>query len=279
MRPTGNLHWKIESPDSLWETAKGENVLNRHEIESLIGDLTGPVAAPLKRGALTDAASLNSFCNRLVTEIMVMRDAIAPFLQLSTRTERRQLEQSCIGHDNNPVFQMMVSIINVLDSAINQAIPLQLPHPALPNADSDRPSCTACGFIDLSLIHRSWSYRCSRPLIWKAFTIIERTLTCRVGLENEISRRQKSTFSTSAFLRFSSRSKSSRSSSGHMQRVWKSSKTVTWTLKTRFEADDRPSEFDEEHLKTLLKEDGRQTTLELAGKMKCSAVIISNHLQ
>ncbi|UYV83501.1 hypothetical protein LAZ67_23001249 [Cordylochernes scorpioides] len=41
----------------------------------------------------------------------------------------------------------------------------------------------------------------------------------------------------------------------------------------------RSSEFDEEHLKALLKEDGRQTTRELAEKMKCSAVTISNHLQ
>ncbi|UYV83996.1 hypothetical protein LAZ67_X000847 [Cordylochernes scorpioides] len=41
----------------------------------------------------------------------------------------------------------------------------------------------------------------------------------------------------------------------------------------------RPSEFDEEHLKALLKEDGRQKTRELAEKMKCSAVTISNHLQ
>ncbi|UYV84040.1 hypothetical protein LAZ67_X000965 [Cordylochernes scorpioides] len=41
----------------------------------------------------------------------------------------------------------------------------------------------------------------------------------------------------------------------------------------------RPSEFDEEHLKALLKEDGCQTTRELAEKMKCSAVTISNHLQ
>ncbi|UYV72212.1 hypothetical protein LAZ67_9002198 [Cordylochernes scorpioides] len=40
-------------------------------------------------------------------------------------------------------------------------------------------------------------------------------------LENEISRRQKSTSLTSAFLRFSLRSKSSRSSLGHMQLVWK----------------------------------------------------------
>ncbi|UYV81444.1 hypothetical protein LAZ67_20001217 [Cordylochernes scorpioides] len=64
-------------------------------------------------------------------------------------------------------------------------------------------------------------------------------------LENRISRRQKSLFSTSAFLRFSLRSKSSRSSSGHMERGsdqhkngLQSSKTATWTLKTRLETDD-----------------------------------------
>ncbi|UYV81564.1 SETMAR [Cordylochernes scorpioides] len=79
-------------------------------------------------------------------------------------------------------------------------------------------------------------------------------------LENCIFRRQKSTFSTSAFLRFSSRSKSSRSSSGHMQRVWKSCHRGASSTKM---------------------EDGRQTTRELAKKMKCSAVThtISNHLQ
>ncbi|UYV69314.1 hypothetical protein LAZ67_6003231 [Cordylochernes scorpioides] len=38
----------------------------------------------------------------------------------------------------------------------------------------------------------------------------------------------------------------------------------------------RPPEFDEEDLKTPLKEDGRQTTRELAEKMKCSAMTISN---
>ena len=41
----------------------------------------------------------------------------------------------------------------------------------------------------------------------------------------------------------------------------------------------RPSEFDENRLKALLKEDGRQTTCGLAEKMDCSAMKISNHLQ
>lgn len=41
----------------------------------------------------------------------------------------------------------------------------------------------------------------------------------------------------------------------------------------------RPSEIDEDRLKALLKEDGRQTTRELAEKMDCSAMTISNHLQ
>ncbi|UYV72334.1 hypothetical protein LAZ67_9002681 [Cordylochernes scorpioides] len=43
-----------------------------------------------------------------------------------------------------------------------------------------------------------------------------------------------------------------------------STRTATWS--------------DEDHLKALLKEYGRQTTRELAEKMKCSAVTISNHL-
>lgn len=41
----------------------------------------------------------------------------------------------------------------------------------------------------------------------------------------------------------------------------------------------RPAEFDEEHLKALLKEDGRQTSRELAEKMNISAMTISRHLQ
>ena len=40
----------------------------------------------------------------------------------------------------------------------------------------------------------------------------------------------------------------------------------------------RPSEFNEEHLKVLLKEDGRQTSRELAEKMNCNQKTILNHL-
>ncbi|UYV71429.1 hypothetical protein LAZ67_8003154 [Cordylochernes scorpioides] len=39
----------------------------------------------------------------------------------------------------------------------------------------------------------------------------------------------------------------------------------------------RQSEFNEEHLKALLKEDGRQTSRELAEKIKYIAMTISNH--
>ena len=41
----------------------------------------------------------------------------------------------------------------------------------------------------------------------------------------------------------------------------------------------RPTEFDEDHLKTLVKEDGRQTCRELAEKMNSSAMTISRHLE
>lgn len=41
----------------------------------------------------------------------------------------------------------------------------------------------------------------------------------------------------------------------------------------------RPLEFDEEHLKALLKEDGHQTCRELAEKMDCGLATISRHLQ
>ena len=40
----------------------------------------------------------------------------------------------------------------------------------------------------------------------------------------------------------------------------------------------QPAEFDEEHFKVLLKEDGRQTSRELAKKMNCDHKTILNHL-
>ena len=40
----------------------------------------------------------------------------------------------------------------------------------------------------------------------------------------------------------------------------------------------RPSEFDEDHLKALLKEESCQTSCELAEKMNCNQKTILNHL-
>ena len=40
----------------------------------------------------------------------------------------------------------------------------------------------------------------------------------------------------------------------------------------------RPSEFDKDHLKALLKEETRQTSRELAEKMNCNQKTILNHL-
>ena len=40
----------------------------------------------------------------------------------------------------------------------------------------------------------------------------------------------------------------------------------------------RPSEFDKDHLKTLLKEESRQTSSELAKKINCDQKTIFNHL-
>ena len=40
----------------------------------------------------------------------------------------------------------------------------------------------------------------------------------------------------------------------------------------------RPSEFDKDHLKTLLKEETRQTSCELAKKINCDQKTILNHL-
>ncbi|UYV66954.1 hypothetical protein LAZ67_4003443 [Cordylochernes scorpioides] len=89
------------------------------------------------------------------------------------------------------------------------------------------------------------------------------------GLKMEYPGGKKSTFSTCAFLRFSSRLKSSRSISEHMLCVWKSgyrgASSTKWfekikngnlylegTLRSA-----RPSELDEDHPKAPLKEDGR----------------------
>ena len=40
----------------------------------------------------------------------------------------------------------------------------------------------------------------------------------------------------------------------------------------------RPSEFDEDHLKAILKEESHQTSHELAEKMNCDQKTILNHL-
>ena len=40
----------------------------------------------------------------------------------------------------------------------------------------------------------------------------------------------------------------------------------------------KPSEFDEDHLKALLKEESRQTSCELAEKINCDQKTILNHL-
>ena len=40
----------------------------------------------------------------------------------------------------------------------------------------------------------------------------------------------------------------------------------------------RPSEFDKDHLKALLKEESRQTSRELAEKINCDQKMIHNHL-
>ena len=65
------------------------------------------------------------------------------------------------------------------------------------------------------------------------------------------------------------------------------SKTRKWFGKFKngnFDIDDtprsgKPSEFDEDHLKALLKEESRQTSRELAEKMNCDQKTVFNHLQ
>ena len=109
-------------------------------------------------------------------------------------------------------------------------------------------------------------------------------------LRNGIPRRQKSAFSTLAIFRFPSRPKRYRSSSGHLQHIREGvigeSTARKWFGKFKkgeYDFNDaprtgQPSEFDEERLKALLKEDGRQTSRELVEKMNRAHITILNHL-
>ncbi|GFV85457.1 hypothetical protein TNCV_3772811 [Trichonephila clavipes] len=92
---------------------------------------------------------------------------------------------------------------------------------------------------------------------------------------NGISKRQKATFSTPALLRFSSSNKATEearySCNVYREGIIGESTARKWFAKFKngdFGVDDtprrgRPSEFNRERLKALLKEDGYQTSREL----------------
>ncbi|UYV84669.1 hypothetical protein LAZ67_X003051 [Cordylochernes scorpioides] len=152
-----------------------------------IGELSGPPPniTIAMRGALADAASLGSFCSRLVTQ-----NARGRHRRLTNRTARRMLERPRLAA--LPITQLLgrwlphVSIpISISRSSLRRCTFLghnsdvavrlalhALPHPAHPS--SARESCITCGSGDLSLAHRYWSCSLIRPVIVEAFTIIQR---------------------------------------------------------------------------------------------------------
>ncbi|UYV71245.1 hypothetical protein LAZ67_8002378 [Cordylochernes scorpioides] len=174
-------------------------------VNACIRDFAGP-APPLTRPtrcALADAASLTSFCRRLIDEnlrgtyrvntigqAVVLRGTTTPFLRVITRTARRILERPRLTalpiiqfarrweeNINLPINIGWSSLRRCAFSGHNADVAVRLalhalPHPAHPA--SAHQSCIACGSGDLSLVHRYWSCRYIRPLIREAFTIIGR---------------------------------------------------------------------------------------------------------
>ncbi|UYV84157.1 hypothetical protein LAZ67_X001355 [Cordylochernes scorpioides] len=174
-------------------------------VNACIGDFAGP-APPLTRPTrctLADAASLTSFCRRLIDEnlrgtyrvnaigqAVVLRGTTTPFLRVITRTARRILERPRLTalpiiqfarrweeNINLPINIGWSSLRRCAFSGHNADVAVRLalhalPHPAHPA--SAHQSCIACVSGDLSLVHRYWSCRYIRPLIREAFTIIGR---------------------------------------------------------------------------------------------------------
>ncbi|UYV63353.1 hypothetical protein LAZ67_2003826 [Cordylochernes scorpioides] len=171
-------------------------------VSACIGDFAGP-APPLTRltrCALADAASLTSFCRRLIDEnlrgtyrvntigqAVVLRGTTTPFLRVITRTARRILERPRLTalpiiqfprrweeNINLPINIGWSSLRRCAFSGHNADVAVRLALHALPHPASAQQSCIACGSGDLSLVHRCWSCRYIRPLIREAFTIIGR---------------------------------------------------------------------------------------------------------
>ncbi|UYV80769.1 hypothetical protein LAZ67_19001675 [Cordylochernes scorpioides] len=169
-----------------------------------IGELTEPPPniTIVTRGALADAAALESFYSRLITQnargrhrvasladAIVVRGTTNAFQCLTTRTARRMLERPCLAalpiaqllgrwlpHVGIPISLSWSSLRRCAFSGHNADVAVRLalhalPHPAHPA--STRESCIACGSGDLSLAHRYWSCRRIRPVMVEAFTIIQ----------------------------------------------------------------------------------------------------------
>ncbi|XP_014614921.1 PREDICTED: histone-lysine N-methyltransferase SETMAR-like, partial [Polistes canadensis] len=109
-------------------------------------------------------------------------------------------------------------------------------------------------------------------------------------LRNGILRRQKKHFRHLLFFAFHRGQKVAEAArdicDGYGEGVISESTARKWFAKFKngdFNVDDmprsgRPSEFDEERLKSLLKENGRQTSREVGEKMNCDHKTIPNHL-
>ncbi|UYV78573.1 K02A2.6-like [Cordylochernes scorpioides] len=174
-------------------------------VNACIRDFAGP-APPLTRPtrcALADAASLTSFCRRLIDEnlrgtyrvntigqAVVLRGTTTPFLRVITRTARRISERPRLTalpiiqfarrweeNINLPINIGWLSLRRCAFSGHKADVAVRLALHALPHPAHPAPahqSCIACGSDDLSLVHRYWSCRYIRPLIREAFTIIGR---------------------------------------------------------------------------------------------------------
>ena len=108
---------------------------------------------------------------------------------------------------------------------------------------------------------------------------------------NGLSSRQKIAFSTPPFFAFNRDQKASKAARDICAVYGEDAiaERTAWDWLSRFKHNNfdlndvprsrRPVEMDEDQLKDLLKEDGRQTCRELAEKINCNFATISRHLQ
>ncbi|UYV63163.1 hypothetical protein LAZ67_2003324 [Cordylochernes scorpioides] len=133
-------------------------------IGAQVRDLGDPHIAHPTRSALSDAAALAAFCQRVVSEnvqesfrettlagAVVLRGTATPVDWTSFR------RCAFSGHEADVVLKLALHA---------------LPHPAHPASAGS--FCPACGSVDRSLGHRYWSCQSIRLLVREAFNIIGR---------------------------------------------------------------------------------------------------------